>query len=878
MINRAWRYLIYIAFIAFCAIALVFAGLVILTLLELSSQGQSCVTNSQVTLTGTFRGANGIVAKNYTMALVPSQQGYIAGCGVNIPTTNTCATSTDGSMVGVPNPLTTSVNTTSGSGSLGSGVYFSLYEWYDAAGHVTLASPETAATLSGTGSLVVNPPSSGIPSNAVGMDVFIGTTSGGETLQGQTTGSASYVQSSALTSGAAPASTNTTLCQVTANDSVWPTGTGYNVSLTTAQGNPVPGYPMQWQLLGGGTTYNLSNGLPYYHGVVFYPVPILAAPQNHGTQSISGNLSLGGYAFTAGQINNVFYPTTFAVLQSELAGCTSGSCIISINTPISVTSNTTVPSGVELQLQGAGQLNLSTGVTLTVNGIIDAAPAPIFAGPGSVVFGAQVSLAPVEWFGAVGQLGPTLPATDSTAAIQACLTAMAYGNCQLQAVTYKTSSALSITKSNVGIIGTTYGLNSPTLYPNPFSSAIETTSATADIVDIAGTSVSNNIGFNQVKYLTLARSVIPTGTASGLSLSFVYGAQVDSVTSADSVRGFYLHGNGGQGNGYIANSVAIWGYSGLTEAAGPYYGFYIDSADGTPSNSQRIRHVGVFSALSSTITTYGLYAYGSMMNDQEIENFETAQVSYGEYFQYTSGGNPGTDVHLRFAINDGCWVSCIFLQQLSGAIEITGGWDFKQGTNAGHVIDLETSDNVNISGVQLYYPTAGTGYGVYINGGGSNTINGNQFPKAANVNVRLQSTSLNIVANNSMTFGTGSTSIPIIQLLASSNNVIANNGIFGVASTGISLDSSSNNNTGLDTNSIVTSSFSGAAITNAGTNPAAFRNGMTVTGTITNGSNTVPNVGTPTVNQAACIKAAGPPVVIGYCSTVVSSGGACTCN
>jgi len=40
----------------------------------------------------------------------------------------------------------------------------------------------------------------------------------------------------------------------------------------------------------------------------------------------------------------------------------------------------------------------------------------------------------------------------------------------------------------------------------------------------------------------------------------------------------------------------------------------------------------------------------------------------------------------------------------------------------------------------------------------------------------------------------------------------------------------------------------------------------------------IPTVGTPTVNQAACIKSAGPPVVIGYCSTVVSSAGACTCN
>lgn len=42
--------------------------------------------------------------------------------------------------------------------------------------------------------------------------------------------------------------------------------------------------------------------------------------------------------------------------------------------------------------------------------------------------------------------------------------------------------------------------------------------------------------------------------------------------------------------------------------------------------------------------------------------------------------------------------------------------------------------------------------------------------------------------------------------------------------------------------------------------------------------NAIPNVGSPTANQAACIKSLGPPVVIGYCSTVVGSSGGCTCN
>jgi hypothetical protein len=43
-------------------------------------------------------------------------------------------------------------------------------------------------------------------------------------------------------------------------------------------------------------------------------------------------------------------------------------------------------------------------------------------------------------------------------------------------------------------------------------------------------------------------------------------------------------------------------------------------------------------------------------------------------------------------------------------------------------------------------------------------------------------------------------------------------------------------------------------------------------------SSTLPQVGAPTVGKASCIKAAGPPVVIGFCSTVVDATGACTCN
>jgi hypothetical protein len=43
-------------------------------------------------------------------------------------------------------------------------------------------------------------------------------------------------------------------------------------------------------------------------------------------------------------------------------------------------------------------------------------------------------------------------------------------------------------------------------------------------------------------------------------------------------------------------------------------------------------------------------------------------------------------------------------------------------------------------------------------------------------------------------------------------------------------------------------------------------------------SGAVPLVGSPMAGHAACIKSAGPPVVLGSCSTEMDSSGACTCN
>lgn len=250
------------------------------------------------TLIGTLQGSNGMPAQNYILSFQLSQFGFISGTGVVLNVGTYCATSTDGSVVGVPNPLQSPIVTTGFTGTLPPANYYVKIALYDAASNLTLVSPERVIALGSTGQLQVAAPISGLPAGASGMKVYISTTSNTETLQGTSVGSAAYIQSIPLVTGANPSTSNTTLCKQVANDAIWPSGTGYTVALTDTGGNTLPGYPMMWQLMGPNTTINLSTGLPYYHGTVYFPTPILASPLNHALQTISGPLGLSGYDLT----------------------------------------------------------------------------------------------------------------------------------------------------------------------------------------------------------------------------------------------------------------------------------------------------------------------------------------------------------------------------------------------------------------------------------------------------------------------------------------------------------------------------------------------------------------------------------------------------
>jgi hypothetical protein len=228
--------------------------------------------------------------------------GLCAAQVVVAPTTSECATSVDGTVVGIANPVQLPFVAAVFSGSLPAGNYYVEITWSSGGSTNTLPSPEAVIQLGSTGEITVNPPTN-VPAAATSMNVYIGSASGGETFQGNVVLPGAWTQSVALTTGASVPTTNNTLCQIIANDAGWPTGTAYIVGLTTPAGDTYPGYPMQWQLLGPGNVINLSQGLPLYNGVVQYPSPILASPYGHAPQSIAGNLSLGGFTLAAGVVN-----------------------------------------------------------------------------------------------------------------------------------------------------------------------------------------------------------------------------------------------------------------------------------------------------------------------------------------------------------------------------------------------------------------------------------------------------------------------------------------------------------------------------------------------------------------------------------------------
>ena len=535
------------------------------------------------------------------------------------------------------------------------------------------------------------------------------------------------------------------------------------------------------------------NYQPHCGPVVTTPMPVASAAGQILTSVLPGANYLTQPA--------VFYSQSGDTVASIEAECVGG-CTYVVTRPqvITLAASHTLSSAVHLDFQQGGLWTVNGAFTMTIPVQVSGTINQHFAGSSTVKFGSSQALVPVEWFGAVAGDG-----TDDTTAIQLALNSLTAGQIQLQIGTYRTSSALSITRSAIGIHGNGMRVTNNTLYVNPNASILLSTSASADVVDVAGTGGSNFVGFGKFEDFNVERSVLPTGTAAGISLNFTYGVMVARVGCEDSSRCLYVHGTGAQGNGHIENFVAEFGYNGVTETSGSFYGIYVDSADGVASPSFRVRNSAVFTALpTGALTTYGAAFIGTALNDQMFDGFETAGVSYGEFVNQTGVSTiiTSSDVHFKGSINDGCGISCFLIQGLTtsagAGVEINGGYL----TNAGNtsLIDIESSSGVRISAIQFGVAAGGVNSCVVMQNSSHVSITGTLCNGVTNVGFLLNNTVSSTITGNVLQ-GAGSANGLILLQNNSDLNVVANNALSGTGNS-ISVDATSNANTGLDSNTI----------------------------------------------------------------------------
>jgi hypothetical protein len=148
------------------------------------------------------------------------------------------------------------------------------------------------------------------------------------------------------------------------------------------------------------------------------------------------------------------FPTAISAI-----GSTNQTTLV-INKSVTVASNTTVTSNITLWFLGAGQLSPNAGVTITLNGPVQAPLTKIFAGGGTVTMGRLVPTVYPQWWGAVAD-----GVTDDAVAINAAVAATpSAGHVHFPPTSnyYRVLSTVTVNKSmHISGEGWRYGGGSP---------------------------------------------------------------------------------------------------------------------------------------------------------------------------------------------------------------------------------------------------------------------------------------------------------------------------------------------------------------------------------------------------------------------------------
>ncbi len=368
---------------------------------------------------------------------------------------------------------------------------------------------------------------------------------------------------------------------------------------------------------------------------------------------------------------------------------------------------------------------------------------------------------------------------------------------------------------------------------------------------------------------------------SGTTLTWVSGSQFSSVDVGDGVAVW-------NGSSFATGNIAAVSATSITLIA----------SLGTISNGTAIFFMGVSGNVGpysgQGVQIYGLNISGTGSETNPADAGFAAEMTEGMYISglVVRGMGNGACAQFLAALKSNIYGLHCDVDGSGLALEPNriGGFTFS-GANALRFfgVDLENSPYSSGTALAVNYSGGDLLQGLHVEGNANDTVAG--INSSSDIDLQLvdweQNTStldLSVAGssfihihgpsqfqNSSGTSGllvSGSTSVLIEQLYFSGQYATAFNSISG--STGKLEQVLNSTSGGFGTTGFIVENAAGSV---------SLPGSLTVGGgTSIGNSNALPQVGTPTAGYAACIKSAGPPVVIGYCSTAVSSSGACTCN
>ena len=381
------------------------------------------------------------------------------------------------------------------------------------------------------------------------------------------------------------------------------------------------------------------------------------------------------------ELQKTFRTSDYTTFSQALTSANNNTLIV--DSTIAITSNTTIPSTVQLIVNNGGLFTINTGITLTINGPFQAGLYQIFncVGTGAVVFNTQfVFVGYAEWWGAV-----TNVQADQIIPLTAAIVALS--KVQLMPADYFINSTLKIDLPNKCLAG------SGNTFTGSGNTRILMLNGTDNILQLGpntNPSPGNINGFVPqivVQNLTVSRSVAPVISSGcvGISSQFTVFQRLTNVGSYESMISFEYQATAESHTDFCVSHRFSAGSGVGTDF---HYGFYCNgntAAGGGILGNSAIYFSNCKADISYPITgSVGFYA-SMNFNDIFVRDLETIGQAVGAQVNGTGSTGEGcVDCHLIGVVNDGFLQYGVYITNtpINGAIEISGGYSAPSATSA----------------------------------------------------------------------------------------------------------------------------------------------------------------------------------------------------